>query len=423
MRTLPLRLPPAIYILIFSQFHMANLMNAIGLSMFAVEGFGAGDFAVGVLGSILMFSYGAFAWLGGLLADRFPKRALIPFGLSVLAVIFWIVPYAGSLVQMTALGAFCSVMFVTIMPSHFSLIGESVAPHRVSRFLSFNAMVLVLAGMTGAFLVGRLFEAGGPVRAFHTSSMISAGTMVFVLLFAPRNENREAEEEHRLDPENSPVTLRAHPHARAFLYGGLTLNFLGFFVGIMHQYFVVRLAVVPELEMTLSQQSNVQALRMLCAGSGYVLGVVWTGWHWKTWPFWSLGALMLTVTLAAGVAPNPVWLAAAIGAGGFGSAMCNQMSLYYAIGGGAVRGGRGAGLNETSLALGAGSGPLVGGVLAGLAGTPRGALFAPLLPIAVCVVLWMRILPRAFGEPDSSIDSHRKGEHAVRRWNYSGSRK
>lgn len=389
------RLPPVLYIIIFSQFHMANLMNAIGLSMFAVEGFGAGDFEVGTLGAILMFAYGSCAWFGGILADRFRKRALIPFGLGMLTVLFWIMPYVGSLAQMTALGAVCSVMFVTIMPSHFSLIGESVAPERVSRYLSFNALILVLAGMSGAFLVGRLFESGGPVRAFHTSALVSAGTMVFVLLCAPRNENEEARARAAEDPSAPEVTFEPHPHARAYLYGGLSLNFLGFFVGITHQYFIVRLASVPELSMTLSQQSNLQALRMFCAGLGYIIGVAWTGWHWRVWPFWLIGSLMTIVTFVAGFAQNPAGLAVGIGLGGIGSALGNQMSLYYAIGGGSVSGGRGAGMNETSLALGAAAGPLIGGSIASMAGTPRGALFAPLIPIAACVLLWTWLLPRA----------------------------
>lgn len=405
MRIFPLRLHPVLYILIFSQFHMANLMNAIGLSMFAVEYFGAGDFAVGTLGATLMFAYGSCAWFGGILADRFPKRALIPFGLSVLSVIFWIVPYVDSLVKMTALGAACSVMFVTIMPAHFSLIGESVAPDRVSRYLSFNALILVLAGMTGAFLVGRLFEAGGPVGAFHTSAMISAGTMVFVLLCAPRNENEEARARAAKDPSSAPmVTFKPHPHARAFLYAGLSVNFLGFFVGIAHQYFIVRLASLPELAMTLSEQSNLQALRMFCAGAGYVIGVVWTGWHWRAWPFWLIAAGMTLVTFLTGFAQTPAALAVGVGLGGIGSALGNQMSLYYAIGGGSVSGGRGAGLNETSLALGAASGPLIGGAIAGMAGTPRGALFAPLIPIAACLLLWLKLLPRASAASNARVD-------------------
>lgn len=106
---------------------------------------------------------------------------------------------------------------------------------------------------------------------------------------------------------------------------------------------------------------------------------------------------MLAVTIMSGFAPNPLWLTLAIGLGGVGAAMCNQMSLYYAIGGGHMSGGRGAGLNETALALGGASGPLVGGIIASLAGTPRGALFAPLLPLAVCIVVWWRLLPPRLG--------------------------
>jgi predicted MFS family arabinose efflux permease len=146
--------------------------------------------------------------------------------------------------------------------------------------------------------------------------------------------------------------------------------------------------------MTLPEQSNIQGLRMLCGGLGYVVGVVWTGWHWRVWPFWTLGGLMTVVTLLGGFAPNVPVLAVAIGLGGVAMAMCNQMSLYYAIGSGVVKRGRGAGLTESALALGGGAGPLLGGVAASLMGSPRGALFATLVPLAGCALIWSRALPR-----------------------------
>jgi hypothetical protein len=102
---------------------------------------------------------------------------------------------------------------------------------------------------------------------------------------------------------------------------------------------------------------------------------------------------MTLVTLLAGFSPNAIALGAAIGLGGAGTAMCNQMSLYYAIGSGTVRQGRGAGLTESALAIGGGCGPLLGGIAAVMMGTPRGAMFAALLPITLCCVLWWKVLP------------------------------
>lgn len=403
MKRLPLRLPPVLYILIFNQFHMANVINGIGMSMFAVDRFSAGDVGIGTLGAVMMFAYGSFAWAGGLLADRYPKRLLIPCSMCVLALVFWTIPYARSLSQLIGLAAFCSIVYVTIMPSNFGLIAESVRHHRVSRFLGFNALILVFAGTAAAFFVGRLYESGGPVRAYHTAAAITVAALLFAIVCAPRNEHDEPSHLPVPPPGTVPpepdVPPQVHGHARGFLVAALALNFLGFYVGVTHQHFLVRLATLPELDLTLPQQSNIQSVRMLGSALGYLAGVAWTGWHWRRWPFWMLGGLMTVVTLLGGLAPNAIVLAAAIGLGGMGAAMCNQISLYYAIGSGVVKRGRGAGLTESALAIGGGCGPLLGGLAAVLAGTPRGALFAALLPIAACAALWLKVLPAGAPRP------------------------
>lgn len=398
MKSLPIRLPPILYILIFNQFHMANVINGIGMSIFAVDRFGAGDAAIGTLGAVMMFAYGSFAWAGGLLADRYPKRVLIPSSMGVLALVFWAIPYANSMTQLIGIAAFCSIVYVTIMPSTFGLIAESVKHHRVSRFLGFNALILVFAGTASAFFVGRLYESGGPVRTYHTASAITVAALLFAIVCAPRNEN-DLPSPHLPSPPPGgvppapDVVPQVHAQARGYLVAALALNFLGFYVGVTHQHFLVRLATLPELDLSLPEQSNIQSLRMLGSALGYLIGVAWTGWHWRRWPFWTLGGLMACITLLGGFAPNALLLAVAIGLGGMSTAMCNQISLYYAIGSGVVKRGRGAGLTESALAIGGGCGPLVGGLAAVMAGTPRGALFAALLPIVACGVLWWRVLP------------------------------
>jgi MFS family permease len=205
MKRLPIRLPPILYILIFNQFHLANVINGIGMSIFAVDRFGAGDLAVGSLGAVMLFAYGSVAWMGGLLADRHPKRVLIPLGLGALAVAFASVPYVRTFGQLVALAGFCSLIFVTIMPSHFGLIAESVRYERVSRYLGFNAMVLVFAGMAAAFFVGRLYAAGGPELTWRSAASISFCALVFVVLCAPRNENAAAPCEPQPIPTPGPA--------------------------------------------------------------------------------------------------------------------------------------------------------------------------------------------------------------------------
>jgi hypothetical protein len=221
------------------------------------------------------------------------------------------------------------------------------------------------------------------------------------LLCAPRRDPDLPEAARNADGSAAPeIPIRLHDNAGGFMVAALALNFLGFFVGFGHQFFLVRLATLPELAMTLPEQSNLHALRMLAGGCGYAVGLAWTGWQWRVWPFWTIGAMMLVVTLAGTFAPGVAVLAAAIALGGAATSMCNQLSLFYSIGGGAVRRGRGAGLTESALALGGACGPLFGGIAAVLVGTPRAALIVPLIPLAACVAIWLKALPRRAPPPD-----------------------
>lgn len=398
----PLRLPPAVFVLVFNQFHIANVINTIGMTMYVVDRFEATNFQVGLLGLLQFTTYGSVAWAGGLLADRFAKRAMMTGGLIALSIGFWLVPLAPSLRMVYLLAAYCSVVQIAIFPANFSLIGEIAHPRRLSRLLGLSAFSLVFGGMIAAFMVGRLLESQGPMITFRACSAICLVIALFAATCAPRPD-REAGVE--IDPRGE--TLAEPPGAlaprRAFLIVALALNFTGFFFGITHQTFLVRLATLPEFDLSLGEQSNIQALRLLAAMGGYLFGIYTNRWHWRRWVLGAVLVWMAAVSLLGGLAPGPGVLTLAIFLGGFATSFANQISLYYAIGGGVVSQGRGAGLTESALALGAGLGPMFAGIAASIASTARAALFVPLGPIAVSLVLWAALMaPTKSGGADDS---------------------
>lgn len=384
----PISLPPLLFIILVNQLLIPNMAVTIGLTMFASDRFGASQTQVGTLGGLFFLAYGVTAYAGGLIAERFPKRRLMTTGLFLAGLIFFLIPFSRSLVHLYLVVALNSVIQVLIFPAHFSLIGDSVSPRRVARVLGINGLTLVMFGLIGAFAVGRIYKHLGPQPLFFAAGTYFLALAVFTALCAP-NPDPDSPAMAPLDTStDSAKPLPLHKNAMAFLRLALSLNALGFFVAVTHQTLLVKFAELPEFQLSFPDQSNVQSLRFFGAMTGYGIFALWPGWQWKTWPLGLLVTWLAAISLLAGFAPNAVILTIAIGLGGVATAACNQMSLFYSIGGGAVARGRGAGLNETALAVGGGLGPILGGLAANLTGNPRAALFLPLVPIAIVGLLW-----------------------------------
>jgi len=401
----PFQVPPLAFIIIVNQFLVANVMNSIGLTMHATARFGAEDFAVGMLGTVQFTTYAALVWRGGLLSDRFPKRALMAVGLFALSALLSMVPYANSMPVLYLLAACTSAVQVIVIPADFGLIGQVANPARVSKLLGIAGFTFVFAGMIAAKLVGPLYENYGAKITFHSAAAVSFVIATFICFFAPRPHadselGRTPASEEAAADRDAPAALTVEiPGAPAsglhrFLYAALALNFLGFFVGFGHQTLLVRIATIPELSMSFSEQSEVQSYRMMGAMLGYAIGATWSGWQWKRWPFWVIGFWILAVTMGAAFAPNTTVFTIAIGLGGIATALGNQLSLYYCVGAGMLSRGRGAGANEIALGGGAAIGTLAGGLAAQVAGTPRAALFVPLVPIIVAMCVWGYVFRR-----------------------------
>lgn len=404
----PVRLPPVLFLLIFAQFNLANVAILIGLTFYIVDRFGAGDFQVGLIGAISILSYGAVAWAGGALAERFPKRGLMAVGFALLTTSYLAMPFAPTLKLVYLLAGYMGVVQVLIFPANFGLMAESVRPDRVSRILGLIGFGLVLSGMIAAFFVGKIYDRFGPQAMFFIAAGISTSLTVFSAFFAPRpdpevelaaagnNDSAPSAEAAVPNASAKPTTVQPlHPNARAFMQAALALNFVGFFMAFTHQTLLVRVATLPEFDLSPSLQSNVQSLRLFAAMVGYLVGAGWNGWHWRRWTVWAIGVGLLIAVVGAAFAPNVWTLTVFIGIGGVCTALCNQLSLYYSIGGGVVGRGQGAGMTETALAMGGGLGPLLAGMAASVAGTPRAAYAVPLVPLLICFVLWARIFSRA----------------------------
>jgi MFS family permease len=366
--------------------------------MHIVDRFGAGDVEVGKMGAVILGGDGSCAWAGGLIADRFPKRILISSGLLVLALASWLIPYMPSIPYVYLLGGIAAAAQIFVFPANFGLLAETIRGHSLSRTFSMNGLCLLTAAAVAAFLVGRLMERYGPVTTFHTSAVVALAVALAIQIVRPRPPANPDPDPHGAQTGEALPPLKFR---RPFFLAVLALNFTAFFINITNQVFLVRLAQIPDLAMTLSEQSNVHTLRMVGGMAGYGLGVLWVGWHWRRWLFAAVAGWLGLMALISGSAPSPWILAAAMCLCGLAISFSNQMSLYYAVGSGVVSRGRGAGLTESALALGGGTGPLIGGYVAALSGTPRAALLIGIVPVALSLLISWRLLRLPNKAPDS----------------------
>ena len=344
---------------------------------------------------IQILTYGSGAWLGGALADRMQKRPLMITGLLALAAGYALIPMAQSLAVIYALAAFCSFVQILVFPVGFSLAAECAQGEKLSRLLGMYGLSLLLGAAVAGFSVGPLFEALGFANTFRLSGSICFAIALYTMLCEPvRLLELESEAQHDRAPAKPQEAMPPLDVRRKFMIAALALNFTGFFIGLTHQTFLVRIASLPEFSLSLTQQSLIQGSRLTGGILGYACGAAWVGWHWKRWPFWLAGAWLTGVALISGFAPNGLVLGIGIAIGGLATSFGNQASLYYCIGSGVVEGGRGAGLSESALAAGGGIGPLTAGFAAAAVSTPRAACFVGILPLAISFVIWSRMPSR-----------------------------
>ncbi|MBI1785080.1 MFS transporter [Candidatus Sumerlaeota bacterium] len=370
------------------------MINQIGLSMYIVKRFQAGDVQVGMLGLAQSICYGMLAWVGGRLADRISKRLLMVTGLGLLACGLITLPLLNSLYAVIVAAGFCSLVQILVFPPYYGYIADTISPERLSRVIGINGMSLVGCAVVGAFIVGRIHEQLGAPAAFYASLGLCLFSLVFGSVFAPRRDEGAGPIQTAVDSSGETTTVSIHPAGAKFMYAAMMLNFTGFFTALIHQVFLARLGKLPEFSLSLTQQSNLHTARIIMGILGYSIGAFTSGWHWKRYPLFLGAAGLTTASLLAAFAPGPAVLAAAFCIGGVSTSFGSQMSLYYSVGGGVMKRGRAAGLNESALALGGGLGPFIGGQIADHAGTPRAALFVPLIPLALCAALWIKSLGR-----------------------------
>lgn len=327
-------------------------MLGLGLPLLAIK-LGAGNIALGALGTMAALVYISFVPFSGWLADRVPKNlpagaGAISFGAALCLLplcqrLFWIYPLAAA--------AFLSLALV--WPALESALCKFVSGKALARSSGFYN-VSWSSGATIGYLLAGLIYAHRPSAVFRLAGGLAiVFGIFFTLLFRAPDQEPQAQDQ----AEKGPVHL---------LYLSWLANGMVYFVlNVLRNIF-------PKLAESLGFSSQSLGALLLCLSLAQCLLFVLLNrtarWHFKFWPLAAaLAALFAGLVMV--VFTERLWGFALgfllIGAAG---GMTYSASLYYAVSLESSIAGSRSGWHEFYLGLGGFAGPLLGGLFANFLG-------------------------------------------------------
>lgn len=135
-----------------------------------------------------------FALLGGLLADRYPKRRLLlctQVGMAFMAALLAVLTLSHQVqVWHVYLIAFGLGTVVSVdNPTRQSFVNEMVGPDQLRNAISINASVFQLGALIGPAISGVLINAVGPGYAFTVNALSYGASLTALLLMRPSELN------------------------------------------------------------------------------------------------------------------------------------------------------------------------------------------------------------------------------------------
>lgn len=168
-----------------------------------------------MLGLLSLASYGpllAFSFVGGMLADRFPRRVMIASCQSFTAALFlglavagWTVGFSPAVIFLVAV---CEgVSYSLAKPSLQALVYEFVEPGELSRAVAVNTAQFTIAQLVGPTTATALIVIGG-----HSLALVAAAGLYVPLVIAM----------FVLRPRGGTTTTLSTERGRELFKGGLT---------------------------------------------------------------------------------------------------------------------------------------------------------------------------------------------------------
>jgi predicted MFS family arabinose efflux permease len=352
-----------------------NFAAVLAESMLAVVRMHATELQLGVLGACVALGYALPCMFSGIVSERTGRRNLCLLATAGIAAVNFVEPGVTTMWGLCAAGTLRMVATGFFWPPLMAWLTETSDSESFSETLGGYNVCWAVGILLGFYVGGWSYQSLGPAAAFHLAGWSAAATFAGLLLTTPRR----AEHRHAAHPMEQG-------DARAFVRQGLLLNLCGCFTTSLILYVFPKLV---EGRLDAGVQGTLHAVRMGGTAAAFALMASTRGWHFRRWPMWlGLGALLAGLALCAASRSLPLF-AVAFAVTGVGAGTAYMMSAYYALALMRTKGLAG-GIQETLIGFGYFTGPMFGGVAGALA-SPRGALFAALIPLAAMLpAVWVR---------------------------------
>jgi len=230
-------MPPKLYPrLLLAVLTGLNILNYIDRNvLFAVQSdikseFHVSDARIGLLTSAFFYTYMIAAPLVGWVADRFPRKNIVVFGILVwsgFTFLTWFVHDYNQLLLRHAIVGIGEASYATIAPT---LIADSFPPLKRGRMLSIFFLGLPVGSALGYFVGGQIAEHFHSWRTPFLAAGIPGFLLAILLWFLPEPP-RGQHEEHA--PVDIRTLLRGLAHNGAFLTATFGMAMYTFAVGGM----------------------------------------------------------------------------------------------------------------------------------------------------------------------------------------------
>ena len=230
-------MPPKLYPrLLLAVLTGLNILNYIDRNvLFAVQSdikseFHVSDARIGLLTSAFFYTYMIAAPLVGWVADRFPRKNIVVFGILVwsgFTFLTWFVHDYNQLLLRHAIVGIGEASYATIAPT---LIADSFPPLKRGRMLSIFFLGLPVGSALGYFVGGQIAQHFHSWRTPFLAAGIPGFLLAILLWFLPEPP-RGQHEEHA--PVDIRTLLRGLAHNGAFLTATFGMAMYTFAVGGM----------------------------------------------------------------------------------------------------------------------------------------------------------------------------------------------
>jgi len=348
-----LQMPSLPFLYVFTFFsNMFVGMLGLGLPLFAIQ-LGAGNIALGALGTMASLVYIGLVPVSGWLADRVPKNLQAGAGAILYGVALCLLPLFTRLFWIYPLVAVAFLALALVWPGLESALCKFVSGKALAKSSGWYN-VSWSSGATIGYLVAGLIYGRKPAGVFWVAGGLSIlFGIFFALLFRAPSQEPAAQNE----AEKGPVYL---------LYLSWLAN------GMVYFALNVLRNIFPKLAESLGFSSQSLGALLLCLSLAQCLLFIILNrtavWHFKFWPL-PAALLVAFAGLVIVVFTEKLWGFALgfllIGAAG---GVTYSASLYYAVSLESSIAGSRSGWHEFYLGLGGFAGPLIGGLLAHLLG-------------------------------------------------------